>query len=128
MIEDLFTGSMEPTAWTATPVDRLDLPALVATIDPADYTDLGLNHSIPHTPQMDRSPGAVVRAVAERMLRAVNRRQPADEQYDTDSRIFPDFKNPDLLRSVNDLCANAERFRDELDDLNPTLRHFTQRD
>lgn len=112
-IMDLFDRPPEPLDHLSYTIDPMGIPYLIATLHPEDRADLGLDRPLPMYPTPDPSPGAVLERVARRMLRSMNLRRPKDDQLDDDARVFPDFHQPDLLRSVND-------FRDTMEEIGLT--------
>ncbi|RSU71311.1 hypothetical protein BRX37_21280 [Sphingomonas sp. S-NIH.Pt3_0716] len=110
---DLFDRPPEPLDHLSYTIDPMGIPYLIATLHPEDRADLGLDRPLPMYPTPDPSPGAVLERVARRMLRSMNLRRPKDDQLDDDARVFPDFHQPDLLRSVND-------FRDTMEEIGLT--------
>lgn len=101
-IMDLFDHPPEPLDHLSYTIDAMGFPLLIATLPTDDRADLGLDRPLPLYPSPDPSPGAVLERVARRMLKSMNLRRSKNDQLDDDARVFPDFHQPDLLRSVND--------------------------
>jgi hypothetical protein len=110
---DLFDSPPEPLDHLSFVIDSMGIPFLIATVHPEDRQELGLDRPLPIYPTPDNSPGAVLERVAKRMLRSMNLRRSKDDQLDDDARVFPDFHQPNLLRSVND-------FRDTMEEIGLT--------
>ncbi|MGJ8480823.1 hypothetical protein [Sphingobium yanoikuyae] len=107
-IMDQFDHPPEPLDHLSFQVDAMGFPLLIATLHPEDRADLGLDRPLPMYPTPDPSPSAVLERVARRMLRSMNLRRSKDDQLDDDARVFPDFKRPEILRSVNDFREAME--------------------
>lgn len=112
-IMDFFLEAPEPLDHLSYVIDPMGFPLLIATVHPEDRADLGLDRPLPMYPTPDPGPSAVLHRVAARMLKSMNLRRAPDDQLDDDARVFPDFHQPDLLRSVND-------FRDTMEEIGLT--------
>jgi hypothetical protein len=113
-IMNLFNSPPEPLDHLSYVVDPMGIPLLIATVHPEDRSDLGLDRPLPMYPTPDPSPGAVLHRVARRMLKSMNLRRPADDQLTDDDKVFPDFGNPELLKSVNDFREAMEAIGDSI--------------
>ena len=107
-IMDLFEHPPEPLDHLSYTINPMGFPLLIATVHPEDRADLGLDRPLPIYPEPDPSPSAVLHRVAARMLKSMNLRRSKDDQLDDDARVFPDFKRPEILRSVNDFREAME--------------------
>ncbi|QHD67391.1 hypothetical protein GS397_10230 [Sphingobium yanoikuyae] len=107
-IMDLFEHPPEPLGHLSFTIDAMGIPLLIATVPSEDRADLGLDRPLPMYPQPDPSPSAVLHRVAARMLKSMKLRRAPDDQLTDDDKVFPDFANPELLKSVNDFREAME--------------------
>lgn len=113
-IMDLFDTPPPPMDRLQLHIDPMGLPSLIASVPAEDRTELGLDRPFALYPERDRSPAAIVAQVAKRMLKSMNLRRSNDDQLDDDAEVFPDFQQPELLKSVNDFREAVEAFKDTL--------------